>query len=341
MAIRFHCRRCNQLLAIATRKAGTEIHCPKCGETQLVPAQGTPLEAPPVAASDAAALEAMVVSKWLQTGNEVPAPPIVASSPREAEPPFLPEPTVASERVFPAEPAAIVEPPVSPGDMLVATPPVIFEPVERPAASAPFVALSDAGAIPPGMVLLRRRTMHLQAVAFWGLAVGMFALGYYVGTRQAGPQVASGPVRASAEMPPTMVEGQVIFESGEGRLLGDVGATVIALPEGKLPKTPLALNVRNLNVPQLRELGGVQVRVEAKGQFSLLLRPGSYRILFISAHARRAAGQEIDEADLGEIRRYLAAPETLIGPFKYAWGVHPIGPGLPPPNKDFGRSAVQ
>ncbi len=41
MPIRFRCPDCETVLSIATRKAGTPIACPKCGEEILVPAPGT------------------------------------------------------------------------------------------------------------------------------------------------------------------------------------------------------------------------------------------------------------------------------------------------------------
>ena len=37
MPIRFRCSRCNRLLGIARRKAGTETKCPHCGATIVVP----------------------------------------------------------------------------------------------------------------------------------------------------------------------------------------------------------------------------------------------------------------------------------------------------------------
>lgn len=320
MAIRFHCRRCRQLLAIATRKAGSEIHCPKCGESQLVPAQETPNGDPPPELNSAAAIESMVVSTWLQAPQEdgaQPAPPVL-----------VPPARLAASDEETSQAIAIPRP-------------VVFEPIEPPEPIQPILVASELPAAPPGMVLLRRRTVHLQSAFFLLLAAGTFALGYYVGKQAQGPRLVPGPAEASAAVEPTMVEGQVTFESPEGRPMGDAGATVIALPEGKLPKTPLTLSTQQPNGEQVRSLGGSQVRADAKGQFSLLLRPGNYRILFISAHARRAAGHEIDEADLGEIRRYVAAPQTLIDPFKYAWGVHAVGPGLPPPNHEFGRSEIK
>ncbi len=41
MPIRFRCPDCETMLSIATRKAGTPIACPKCGEEVLVPAPGS------------------------------------------------------------------------------------------------------------------------------------------------------------------------------------------------------------------------------------------------------------------------------------------------------------
>ena len=46
MPIRFRCAYCNQLMAIATRKAGTVVRCPKCAGEVIVPAppEGSPPE---------------------------------------------------------------------------------------------------------------------------------------------------------------------------------------------------------------------------------------------------------------------------------------------------------
>lgn len=38
MPLRFLCPACHQLLSIATRKAGSEVDCPKCRSTIIVPA---------------------------------------------------------------------------------------------------------------------------------------------------------------------------------------------------------------------------------------------------------------------------------------------------------------
>jgi phage FluMu protein Com len=55
MPIRFRCPSCNQMLGIASRKAGGQIECPTCGMTQRVP---TKEEAATLTAGDAAQPEA-------------------------------------------------------------------------------------------------------------------------------------------------------------------------------------------------------------------------------------------------------------------------------------------
>ena len=43
MGVRFFCPNCHCVLLIASRKAGTEIRCPRCDQTQTVPAESNPL----------------------------------------------------------------------------------------------------------------------------------------------------------------------------------------------------------------------------------------------------------------------------------------------------------
>lgn len=304
MSIRFYCRRCRQLLAISSRKAGAEIDCPKCGQSQRVPA------------ADPGALAAL--------GNALEDVDV---------PQMLGQP----------DPGSIRPPPAPPRVDPLAPPPQ--------AASAPAPP-----AIPPGMVLVRRRMVHLQAAFFFALTAGMFGLGYWLGREKspARPAPASAVVGEPASADPSLIEGRVIYENETAKLLGDVGAVVIALPEGKPPTQPLVLAgmdpdpapadakkppspERQKLAGQVRAMGGAYARVEGQGSFSLVLRPGNYRILFVSAHARRPKGDEVDEADLAEMRRYFVAPEKFIGSMKYSWGVHAISSGGPGPHRDFGR----
>jgi phage FluMu protein Com len=42
MPVRFRCKHCNQLLGIARRKIGMEVHCPECHKRVRVPAEDAP-----------------------------------------------------------------------------------------------------------------------------------------------------------------------------------------------------------------------------------------------------------------------------------------------------------
>src|SRR5215831_19309080 len=46
MPIRFRCAYCNQLMAIARRKAGTVVRCPTCSGQVVVPTVESPAQAP-------------------------------------------------------------------------------------------------------------------------------------------------------------------------------------------------------------------------------------------------------------------------------------------------------
>lgn len=311
MAIRFLCRNCRQLLAIGSRKAGNDIDCPKCGHRQMVPTPGQDQVLPPPQ----------------ETGTDAP-----------------PESDPADE---------FTQAVLSELEALRVPPPAVdlFSP------PGPLTAPPPRGGVPPDMMLVRRRMVHLQAAFFLVLAGVAFGLGYWLGQQKAALPGA-GAVAAQAAADPSLIEGQVIYIDESGRVLGDMGAVVIAVPEGNPPRQPLALTAldadpappdpkrpsnpdRRKSIEQIRQLGGAFARVERKGSYSLVLRPGTYRVLIVSAHARRPAGAPVDEADLAELRRVFVAPERFIGTMKYAWGLHPMSPGASGPDQDFGRDEGQ
>ncbi|MFZ2642653.1 MAG: hypothetical protein WA117_16770 [Verrucomicrobiia bacterium] len=45
MAIEFHCKHCNQTIAVDVKEAGRDTDCPKCGREVVIPAE-TPDETP-------------------------------------------------------------------------------------------------------------------------------------------------------------------------------------------------------------------------------------------------------------------------------------------------------
>ncbi len=78
MPLRFLCPACHQLLSIATRKAGSEVDCPKCRSTIIVPAMhsaGTDVSNP----FDEAALEETL--SVIESSRAAPAKPPATAAP--------------------------------------------------------------------------------------------------------------------------------------------------------------------------------------------------------------------------------------------------------------------
>jgi len=190
MPIRFRCKRCYQMLGIASRKAGAEIQCPKCAFSQIVPSEEAAAAAlamdqfarnPLVseAASD------LVVYDDAPTVIEMPRPrrepspaaeksagPPAAESARDAA--ASPGGAAASPAGTTAPagstaPSAARSPARTPGGGAVArrsTAPSAQAEPDHPVAGEP---------VPRGMILFPRHTFYVQGVLFVVLAAVTFA----------------------------------------------------------------------------------------------------------------------------------------------------------------------
>jgi hypothetical protein len=146
MPIRFRCGRCNQLMGIARRKAGTTIQCPTCHSPVVVP-QEQKEAAPPLPAA--------------QPVGDAPAP-LFERSDFEA---FLHEPR-------PANPPAAASPPLPAPSFAFEAEPV----------SAPSVALSQSNlrTRPAGLMLSPTQATWLTVVVILLVALA-FGAGLLVG----------------------------------------------------------------------------------------------------------------------------------------------------------------
>jgi DNA-directed RNA polymerase subunit RPC12/RpoP len=312
MPIRFLCTRCHQLLGIASRKAGSEIQCPKCGWSQLVPSQE--------AASAAMAMdqfakhhEAAEANSSLMVYDDQPAPieTFQLADSQQAGLKSVWNQETCSEQ--------------TPG------PPTVGR---KPAPQTPDQLggrTFGRCAVPPGMILYPRRTLYLQGLLLLVVfAVGLGS-GYLIGRGGAedkGPEDQATPERI-------LIEGRLVYDAGTGRPAGDQDAVIIALPQGKLPKTKISFYgarpqadsaESQQGARRIRELDGEYVRADASGDFSLVIPDrGRYYLLLISNHATRPEGTDVDEADLIEIGRYFSMPALLIGRYKYCWMLRDIG----------------
>ncbi|MBN2477437.1 MAG: hypothetical protein JXB62_22720 [Pirellulales bacterium] len=309
MPIRFHCKRCHQLLGIATRKAGSVVECPKCGISQVVP-------------SEEAAAAAMAMDHFAKTHETVETP--------------------ADLVVYDDQPSAIETPPAPTAEKVAAATSEPTPPSKPPARTA----LQEPGEpVPGGMILFPRRSFYVQGVLLLVLAAVFFGAGYLIGRGDANYHQQAEEEAAAKER--ILVEGRVAYSPSSEQLVGDQGAVIIALPDGEYPeKTMLIQGIRPQDPPPgenqktvrtIADLGGVYTRADASGAFSLVVPDqGKYHLLVISAHAARPDGSLIDEFDLSEMEQYFKLAEHLVNRFKYRWTTEEIHIGFNPIEIEFG-----
>jgi len=309
MAIKFHCKRCHQLLGIASRKAGSEIKCPKCGIAQVVP-------------NEEAAAAALAMTRFAKTREVFD--------------------DAADLVVYDDEPAAIETPRPTPSSVTTPATPATA------AASGPAEPLPSAPGqpVPQDMILFPRRTVYVHGALLAIVAAVFFGAGYLMGRGDANYQQQAEAEAAAKER--ILVEGHVVYDLGSGQLAGDEDAVIIALPTGKFPEKPISFRgIRSVDEPpgenhqsvrMIVALGGTYTRADVQGAFSMVVPDrGRYRLLIISAHAARPAGAEIDEFDLSEMQQYFDLPDHLVHRYQYRWTTEEINIGFNPIQVEFGR----
>jgi len=337
MPIRFRCKRCYQMLGIASRKAGAEIQCPKCGYSQIVP-------------SEEAAAAALAMDQFSRN-------PVVAESasdlvvyddePAAIEAPRPRRQTAPAREKAPGA-AGSAAPGAAPASAAAASG------AERPAAEAapagegretaePHPVAGDP--VPRGMILFPRQTFYVQGVLFVVLAAVTFAAGYFMGRGDA--RFEQQRVQEELAKERVLVEGTLVYHPGPNQVAPDERAVVMALPVDKLPEKKLTFQgIRpsdreppqsHPTVRQIAELGGAYARADDQGSFDMVVPDkGAYRVLVISAHAARPKDDNIDEPDLEELGKRFSQPELLIGRFKYRFTKEEINSGFNPIELDFG-----
>jgi len=360
MPIRFRCKRCYQMLGIASRKAGAEIQCPKCAFSQIVPSEDAAAAALAMdqfvrnpLVSDAAS--DLVVYDDAPTAIEMPrprresapatekaTPPPEAGSAEDAT--ASPGKSAASSGGTAASadstaPSAARRPAQAPGGGVArrSTVPSARAEEHHPVAGEP---------VPRGMILFPRHTFYVQGLLFVVLAAVTFAAGYFMGRGDA--RVERQRIEEELAKERVLVEGTLLYQPGPNRVEPDNRAVVMALPVGKFPEKKLTFQgIRPADrepapshptVRQIRELGGVYARADDEGSFDMVVPDkGSYWVLVISAHAGRPKDSDIEEPDLDQLGNYFSQPELLIGRYKYRFTEEEIDSGFNPIDIDFGR----
>ncbi|MFH1264938.1 MAG: hypothetical protein ABIK89_04380 [Planctomycetota bacterium] len=311
MAIHFYCRRCRQLLGIATRKAGAEIQCPKCAFPQTVPSK-----------KEATATVAMTrAAAAVQRSHQTPDSVVYDDE--------------ASVMGTPGQRGSNQTEPLSSFGSGAAVPRAAYE-AGRP--------------MPPGTILYRRRTLYVHAVLFLLLGGGAFVAGYFVGRGDAAlePPLAHRRVPKESVLVDGKIyydtgTGSVAPDAGAVLIALPAGK----LPEATLsiedlrPVDP-APTPTSKRVRRLEALGGVNARADAAGA-SALVTPveGSYPVLILSRQRSRPEDTAIDEFDLSQMQSYFYRAADLVGPYKYRWTLEQITPASPPIDHNFGRSGEE
>ncbi|CAN5621566.1 hypothetical protein BH11PLA2_BH11PLA2_52800 [soil metagenome] len=173
MPINFRCHACDRTLSIATRKAGTQVNCPKCGVKVLVPASaGVAVESNPLAAGSHPnpALEAMPLFERPDFENLLdPAAKAAAlpkSVPPQVELPKIELPKIEMPKAKPASSPMVVPVPVPMPVAVVPAPPMMIE---------DDIDVAEV----EGVVVSRQKLTWIAVVVAVLLAVS-FAVGYFL-----------------------------------------------------------------------------------------------------------------------------------------------------------------
>ena len=302
MPIRFHCKRCRQLLGIASRKAGCEIDCPRCGLSQVVPSEE--------AAAAALAMDQSAKSAMALAATEAPVvyedEPAVIETPRRPAPsPLLPAWTNGDQG-----PAAR---PIPEG--------MILFPRRTLFVQGMLFLVFGAVALTSGYFIGRGDATYQQQVAQEEAA------------KQRVP-IRGRIVYRAANQETLADENAVII------LLPEGNDPQQKLPFRDIrPSDPITANPPRA-ARLIRELGGEYARADAGGEFfAVLPDQGVYRVLAISNHADRGRGIDIDEVDAAEIGEYFDMPEYLIGRRQYRWTKEQINVGFNPIEIQFADSS--
>lgn len=302
MAIRFHCPRCNQLLGIASRKAGTEIECPKCRLPQTVPSEEAAAAAMAMT-SNGQGVEDMLEDDWSIDYDDQPA--AILGPPRHA---------FEDESLHAPPPA----PPPSEDGRPMPTGMILFRRRTVYLQAVLFLAFA-AGAFAVGYLIgrgdasLQLQNAYEEAIRQDVLVDGMV---YY--------DTGAGTVAGD--------EGAVVI------VLPHDKYPEATLPiKGIRPQDP-APDADNESIRLIDELGGIHTRADGSGAFTIVLPgEGKYHLLIISRHTTRAEGAAVDELELDEMTRYFFRADDLINRYKYRWTLEEIRVGGPAIEQNFGR----
>jgi len=355
------------MLGIASRKAGAEVQCPKCGVSQIVPNEE--------AAAAALAMDQFAKTQLVDenTANlvvyddepsaiNIPRPRHTERSrtgdaeasiqQRDSRHPPSTQPATSGKTATSAKPATSAKT-ANRSTKQAARPEKTAASAAAPTSPPPTIGKPEPPAVgkpvPRGMILFPRRAYYVQGLLFLILAAASFGSGYFIGRGDATLEKQIALEQSSKQS--VLLEGRLVYNPGTGQITGDHNAVILALPElpreelpaGKLPidgirpQDPPPPQTQR-SVRMINELGGAYARANLEGNFFMQVPDqGKYYLLIISRNTERPQGTEIDELDLADMKKYFKLAEHLVGRYKYRWELREIDFGTDTIEENFGR----
>jgi phage FluMu protein Com len=291
MPVRFICPHCNQLLAVASRKAGAQVNCPKCHAAIIVPEGET---------TDSAAS----LTTRPQQLHVAPPPDGLAD--------VVTAPTVVTTGVRFED--ADVEQALS---SLVVTEPTPATAAGSEAAISPRLAGAERH-----MLLVPRRMIYVQGVLLAVVALFFFLTGVWIG----GFGSRSSPGNPGSDTMATIrLDALLQYRADSGVTRPDDGAVVLVLPAKHVTDRISAAALRpggppivagNPLLTELQFIGGAFGRTDSTGKLQGLVVPqGKRHVLLLSNHARRTS--EPRPQDLAILGNYLEGAADLLADRQY------------------------
>ncbi|NUQ61361.1 MAG: hypothetical protein HUU20_02665 [Pirellulales bacterium] len=280
MAIRFYCPQCRGFLSIASRKAGTEIQCPKCGFFQTVPSEE----------AAAAALAMGQLSQGPEMATEVPDLAIYDDDPVPLESPSRPKRAAA---------ASLSPRPASPRTHRASADLVVYPRQTLYAQAVLFPAIAIVAFAAGYLVGRGDASYELFAEGGAGAKEEVLVDGRLVYDPGTGRLIGD--------------EGAVVILLPQEKRPDKKLSVTDIRPHDPMPPES------HRTIQGIQNLGGIYLRASASGEFSGLLLTGKYYALLISRHAQRPPDGFIDELDKQQMANYFDDPAALIHNYKYRW----------------------
>lgn len=330
MPIKFRCNYCRQFLGISRNRAGGVVDCPTCGRTIRVPdldGSLAPVPTPGLNAEDEHLARALAELGAL-AHVDVSALPVAEDleEPDDEIPQPLPEP-VPMEIPIPITPSVVsLDLPAIPSLQTAPTSQAQSDLLAELAAASPH----EFPVSQPTVITPQISPKGLILVAFApviSLLLG-FGLGWWFSSlwRPAnGESLAAVPVAAKEQT--ADVRGRISYQTEDGAIEPDIGATVLLLPDNWDAASrlgPAGLRPADAEADQhfvAAAITGMDGRLgltDAQGEYQISLpHAGAYRILVISRLSARADEVAIADMDLANLQHYLQDPEVTIGQRSY------------------------